>query len=51
MKDETEIETQTDKAAEAATKPSKYPGMTYEQGVRDALDWVLDNIDEAPMED
>lgn len=24
----------------------KYPGMTYEQGVENALAWVLDEMDE-----
>ena len=30
---------------------SKFPGMTYEEGVRAALDWILGNIDDHPMED
>lgn len=29
---------------------SKYPGMTYEQGIRDALEWVLGESDEMPLE-
>lgn len=28
---------------------SKYPTMSYEQGVVAALDWVLGNTDIAPM--
>lgn len=28
---------------------SKWPGMSYEQGVVAALDWVLGNTDIAPM--
>ena len=27
---------------------SKYRSMTYEDGLRDALDWVCENIDEDP---
>ena len=30
---------------------SKFPGMTYEEGVRAALDWLLGSIDDHPMED
>ena len=30
---------------------SRWPGMTYEQGVRNALDWILGNNDDNPMED
>lgn len=29
---------------------SKWPGMSYEQGVEAALDWVLGERDESPME-
>ena len=27
-------------------KPSKVPGLTYEQGADEALSWVLDELDE-----
>ncbi len=30
---------------------SKFPGMSYEQGVKNALDWVVGNCDESPMDD
>lgn len=30
---------------------SKYFGMTYEEGVRDALEWMTGELDEKPMED
>ena len=30
---------------------SRWPGMTYEQGVRAALDWVTGHNDTPPMED
>jgi len=29
---------------------SKYPGMTYEQGIRNCLDWLMDEEFERPME-
>lgn len=28
---------------------SKYPGLTYEEGVQAALDWILGNTDDQPM--
>jgi len=43
MKTEDEVQEMADKAA--AAQP-KYHGMTYEEGVRAALDWVLENMDE-----
>ena len=30
---------------------SKFPGMTYEEGVRAAIDWLVGDIDDNPMED
>lgn len=51
MLDKKEIEKECEKASEASVKPSKVPGMTYEQGVSAALDWVLENVEEKPMED
>ena len=30
---------------------SAYPGMTYEQGVNEALRWVTGEIDDNPMAD
>lgn len=29
----------------------KYPGMSYEDGVRDALAWVIGESDDEPMAD
>lgn len=46
MKTEEEIQEMCDKAADAAREPSKFRGMTYEEGVREALDWVLGNSEE-----
>lgn len=33
-----------------STGSSNYPGMTYEQGVRAAIDWVTGESDERPDE-
>ncbi len=45
MKDESEIRDEYDRMADAAASAdedgSKFRGMTYEQGLRDALEWVL----------
>lgn len=32
-------------------EPNKYPGQTYAEGVRDALDWITGESDDNPMED
>lgn len=49
--DEMEIEAQYDEAAALVDDGvNPYPGMTYAQGVRDALGWVLDETDEPPLE-
>ena len=51
MKTEQQIEAIMDKVVERYHVASKVPGMTYEQGVRAALDWVMDEVDEDPLED
>lgn len=45
-----EIDQQNDKAAETEDN-SKYPGMSYEAGVRATLDWVTGQSEEQPMEE
>ena len=42
MRDEDEVQALADKATSSEGKPTKYFAMTYEDGVREALDWVLD---------
>jgi len=42
MRDEDEIQKMADKASSTVDEPTKYPGMSYEDGVLAALDWVLD---------
>ncbi len=52
MKDIKEIEAACERAAklhdESRENGSKYRGMTYEDGLREALDWVCENVDEDP---
>lgn len=48
---EDEIDVQVNAAITQENKgETKWPGMTYEQGVRAALDWVRGFNDEAPMD-
>lgn len=49
MRTEEEILIMADKA-DAARYENKWPGMTYEQGVAMALDWVLGDEDDDPTE-
>lgn len=37
--------------AEEDGNGNRWPGMTYEQGVRNALDWVTEDSDDNPYED
>jgi hypothetical protein len=30
---------------------SRFPGMTYEQGVQAALDWLFGNVEDHPYEE
>lgn len=40
-----------DEAISRVTDGTLYPAMTYEEGVRDALGWVLGENSENPMKD
>ncbi len=54
IRDINRIEEACERAAENQNNSwnhgSKFRGMTYEDGVRDALDWVCKNTDEDPTE-
>jgi hypothetical protein len=48
---EEEIDEQINAAVENMDSVgSKWPGMSYEQGVRDALEWVTGSSDDPPIE-
>ena len=49
FRDEEEVEKMLDKACEARDKP-RFFGMSYEEGVVAALEWVLGNSDDSPLE-
>jgi hypothetical protein len=44
-----EIDEQIREASDSIDDGSNFPGMTYEEGVIAALDWVLGNREESPM--
>lgn len=47
-----EIDEQLNRAAEAeATGDSQYPGMSFEEGVRAGIEWVLGLTDDLPIPD
>lgn len=46
-----EIEKVLDKAIDGVAKGSKYPGMSFEEGVREMYDWLTGDQDEPPLED
>lgn len=47
-----EIDRQIDLAMTSINEGgSKYPGMSYEEGVRNGIEWVLGEVEEAPMEE
>lgn len=52
MRSRKEIEEQMEKAGDQVIEGNtKVPGMTYEEGVDNALRWALGDSDDAPIED
>ena len=48
MRSNDEIEEQI---GEATDSDGKFSGMTYEEGVKNALEWVLEETEDKPMDD
>lgn len=48
---EDEIQDQISEALAAQDEGSRWPGMSYEQGVEAALRWAIGEDDQPPMED
>lgn len=46
-----EIDEQLNRAAEAEATGTKYPGMSFEEGVRAGIEWVLGLTDDLPIPD
>lgn len=51
MRDSNEIESMMDKAANIAMEGTKVRGMSYEEGVENALRWALGFSEDEPIED
>lgn len=50
-KTEEEIDDVLNRASEAEDEGvSKYPGMSYEQGIKAALEWALGLVSENPLD-
>lgn len=49
---EEQVQEQYDEAIQVSASggPDPYPAMTYHEGVRDALGWVLGEREEPPVE-
>lgn len=50
MKTALEVERKLSEAQSRADEPTKVKGMSYEEGVREALNWVLEEGYPDPME-
>lgn len=51
VRSQPEIDDQLNKISESTDAgSSKYPGMTYEEGLRDMYDWLVGHTDDKPME-
>ncbi len=46
-----EIDNVMNKALDASVEGSKWPGMSYEEGIDAAIRWIVGLADEDPMED
>ncbi len=52
MRPQAEIDEQLNRALESEEAGrSKWPGMTYEQGVEAAIRWMSGQVEDKPMED
>lgn len=52
MPSDTEIDEQLNRARDQEEQgDSRWPGMSYEQGVAAAIMWLRDETDEVPIED
>lgn len=46
-----ELDTVLNWAAEGEDQGSHYPGMSYEQGIRDMHDWMMGETNHAPNQE
>jgi hypothetical protein len=50
MRTEDEIKEQIDVAEDESMNGTKFPGMSYEDGIIEALNWVLEIYEDKPMD-
>jgi hypothetical protein len=48
---DTEVNDEMNKAVDGLDNGSRWPGMSYEQGVDAALRWITGESDDKPMDD
>ena len=51
MRTQDEVDGQLNLAAEGVDNGSRWPGMSYEQGVEAALRWMTGQTEDKPMEE
>jgi len=51
MRTQKEIEELVGQIIDRADKGSKFPGMSYEEGVQAACEWIMEESDDHPMAD
>ena len=51
MRTQSEIFDVLDKCAEGFENGSAYPGMSYEEGVRAGIEWLIGDTDENPFDE
>jgi hypothetical protein len=49
VRSEQEIESLLEQCLVAENEGSDYPGMSYEQGIKCAIEWVIGHTDEHPL--
>lgn len=50
-REDAEINRVLDKAMKAFDEGTNYPGMSYEQGIMDAIQWIVGETDDEPLEE
>lgn len=46
-----EVDTVIEECYNSEAEGSKFPGMSYEQGVKAGIEWLVGDSDQNPMED
>lgn len=51
VRSDEDIDNLLNECVEAEDSGSKYPGISYEEGIRAAIDWLIGDDDVHPLED